>query len=239
LARSFLNDYLQVFPFWLTDVGPLNAFSLPILTPLFGFSQLSSPEISIDVETFKEGNWMFDRKVVKSGSVSAITMSRGVTIYESDFSNWIKAALYGDPDQFSSPIPGVGAGGLTYRRTLMLIHFMQRTIADPPPGGDQNAAGVAAQIATAASLFAAGVALESGSLAGAVLGGSLAGLTTGAALLGVPFEFAARIPARAYMLYGCVPSRYKAGSDFDATSGDVSIQELEIQVEMVDQISLL
>jgi hypothetical protein len=238
LARSFLSDYLQVFPFWLTDVGPLDAFSLPVLTPLFGFSQLSAPEISIDIETFKEGNWMFDRKVVKSGSVSAITMSRGVSLYESDFSNWIKAALYGDPDQFASSIPGLGAGGLTYRRTLMLIHFMQRTVADPPPGGDKNS-GAAAEGAVLAGLFAAGVAAESGAAAGVSLGGALLGLTAGAALLGTPFEFAARIPARAYMLYGCVPSRYKAGSDFDATAGDMSIQELEVQVEMVDQISLL
>lgn len=35
-------------------------------------------------------------------------------------------------------------------------------------------------------------------------------------------------PAKAWLLADCYPIRFKAGSDFDAMSGDVSIQELEI-----------
>ena len=237
MARSFLTDYLQVYPFWLADIGPLNTFSLPILTPVFGFSQISSPEITIEVEQFKEGNWMFDRKVVKSGSVSPITLSRGVSLFESDFSNWTKAALYGDTAQFESVIPGLNVGGPTYRRTLMLIHFSQRGLENPPPGGDDNSPSLA-QDALRASLLGLGVGATD-AVAGLALGGAVLGLTRGLnGLLGTPFEFAARIPAKAYLLYGCIPSRYKAGSDFDATSGDVSIQELELQVEMVEQIQL-
>lgn len=238
MARGFLTDYLQVFPFWLADIGPLNAFSLPVLTPISGFSQLSSPEISIEIETFKEGNWMFDRKVVKNASVSAMTLSRGITFFESDFANWTKAALYGDTGQFESAVPLLNVGGPTYRRTLMLIHFFQRTTADPPPGGDKTGGGLSGD-AVRAGLLGLGVGSQD-VVAGLTLGGLMFGLTRGLnSLLGTPFEFAARIPARAYILYGCIPSRYKAGSDFDASSGDMSIQELELQVEMVEQIALV
>ena len=39
------------------------------------------------------------------------------------------------------------------------------------------------------------------------------------------------------MLYNCLPIRYKAGSDFDATSSAVSIQELEIQPEHIVEMT--
>ncbi len=47
-----------------------------------------------------------------------------------------------------------------------------------------------------------------------------------------------RIPGRAWFLYGCLPTRYKAGGDFDATSGEVSVQELEVQPEFVDELTI-
>lgn len=47
-------------------------------------------------------------------------------------------------------------------------------------------------------------------------------------LMGVPLD---RIPARSWFLRGCLPTRYRAGSDFDANSSDVSIAELEFQPE--------
>jgi len=53
-----------------------------------------------------------------------------------------------------------------------------------------------------------------------------------------PFDLVARIPARVFLLQGCLPIRYKAGSDFDATSAEISIMELDIAVEGVQQINL-
>jgi len=47
-----------------------------------------------------------------------------------------------------------------------------------------------------------------------------------------------RIPARAWFLSGCLPTRYKAGGDFDAASSDVSIQELELQPELVEEMTI-
>jgi len=47
-----------------------------------------------------------------------------------------------------------------------------------------------------------------------------------------------RLPARAWFLQACLPTRYKAGGDFDANSSDVSIQELEVQPEDVVEMTV-
>lgn len=47
-----------------------------------------------------------------------------------------------------------------------------------------------------------------------------------------------RIPARVWYCVGCIPTRYKPGGDFDATSSEVSIMELEIQPEAVDEVTV-
>lgn len=44
-------------------------------------------------------------------------------------------------------------------------------------------------------------------------------------------SLATRLPGRAWMLYDCLPTRYKPGSDFDATSSNVSVSELTVQPE--------
>jgi phage tail-like protein len=43
---------------------------------------------------------------------------------------------------------------------------------------------------------------------------------------------------RLFVLFGVLPVRYKAGSDFDATDASISIQELEIAVERIEEINL-
>ena len=53
-----------------------------------------------------------------------------------------------------------------------------------------------------------------------------------------PFQFAMRIPGRAWLLNNCTPVRYRAGNDFDASSGQVSLQELEVQPESIEEFSL-
>ena len=55
-----------------------------------------------------------------------------------------------------------------------------------------------------------------------------------------PISFGSlQIPGKAWMLYGCIPTRYKGASDFDAMSSDVSVQELEIQPEAIEELSYL
>lgn len=53
------------------------------------------------------------------------------------------------------------------------------------------------------------------------------------------WEGALKIPGRAFIMWDCLPTRYKVGSDFDATASEVSIMELEIHPMAVAEISLL
>lgn len=53
------------------------------------------------------------------------------------------------------------------------------------------------------------------------------------------WEVAQFVPGRAWLLWNTIPTRYKAGSDLDATSGEVSIMELDCQPEAITEFALL
>lgn len=53
------------------------------------------------------------------------------------------------------------------------------------------------------------------------------------------WESASFLPGQAILLWEAIPTRFKPGSDFDATSGAVSVAELEIQPWAMSVISLL
>jgi len=237
MARTTILEPLQNYPFWLMDVGPNDSLGLPILTPIFGFSAITAPEITADVMDVVEGNWYFNRKVLKRFDIANMTLQRGVTWYDSDFWKWMIAAVTGDMTDLSSlPFLGLIPGpplesGPTYRRTLVLVEYFPHLNI----GGGGGVAGLATEIGTLGLLLTAS----------GVTGVDVAGLTlasTGVAALFKaalgPYEFASRIPARAYVLKDCVPIRYKSGSDLDANSGAVMISELELAIEMVEEISL-
>lgn len=46
------------------------------------------------------------------------------------------------------------------------------------------------------------------------------------------------LPARAWLLLGCLPVRYKASTDFDASSGEVSVMELELSIDRLEEFSV-
>jgi len=73
------------------------------------------------------------------------------------------------------------------------------------------------------------------------VGSALANATSnvpGATGGGFLFEDGIRIPGRAWYLKNCRPFSYKPGSDFDATSGEVSLATLEIGLEEFEEFSL-
>ena len=49
---------------------------------------------------------------------------------------------------------------------------------------------------------------------------------------------ALRIPARAWILHRCIPKAYKASGDFDAMAGEVSLMDLTIKPEFINEIVL-
>jgi hypothetical protein len=246
VARTNLTDYLQVYPFWLMDVAPIEPLALPIFTPLLGFSAITSPEMTLETVDIAEANWFFSRKVVKSANASAVTLSRAASWYDSDFYKWTMAALTGDTGGSSEGgllgsalSSSVAIGGATPRRDLLLIQFLSRSPLPSPAIEIASVAGTLG-IQGAATAITSATGGIGGALASVGTVGTAALLTATVAAGGTlgPVEFAPRLPAKAWILYGCLPTRYKAGGDFDASSGAVSIQELEVAVEHWDELSL-
>jgi phage tail-like protein len=193
--RRFL-DMMQQYPFWVLDASGFAGNPLfTVFDPVLGFSGCTTPEITVETKEIQRGNWEFKTPVVKSASVSAITLQRGARFYDSDFYNWISGAIRG-----VQPI----------RRNLVIIHFLgfrlQRFTASRTGLIQPGQSGVQAEVV----LNASGQA-------------------------GVPLD---RIPGRAWFCGGCLPVRYKPGGDFDATSSDVSIMELDVQPEYVSELTI-
>ena len=218
MARSNLSDVLQVFPFWLFDVAPNEGRSLPIFNPLAGFATCSAPGLTFEMQDITEGNWHFRRKVIKKVDVDSITVPRGVTFSDSDFCKWTFAAVTCNPQGFQvrRHFDKLSIGGPTPRRNFLLIQFFARNpLAALNTLSGLAGAQIGAQIGIESSLGFGGTSFPFG-----------------------PFEFSPKIPAKAWMLHDCIPVRYKTGSDFDASSGDVSIAEIEFQPEMFEEINL-
>lgn len=247
-GRSAALDPLRDNNFWLFDVAPIElAPALPLFTPLSGFSAISSPEITVETQDINEGNWPFKKTVVKSASVGSITLSRGVTWYSADFWNWIQTAIQGTTGTGLLPV-----AGLTYRRSLLLVHFF-RNLPIPVSGRSFKDAPILASRDTLkqaglATAGTAGLSIAAGLVAGAdtaALGVST-GVASGVQLASLQMfggwvatrQIGIKVPARAFLLKNCIPTRYKSGSDFDATSGQISIQEMDIQPELIEEISL-
>jgi len=251
MARSAWTDFLQDFAFWLGDIAPVSLTATPIFTPWCAFSSISAPEIQLETKDIKEGNQPFVKKVLTSGgSLSSITLSRGARPWDADFYRWIMAAAHGTtsltlgPESLiSSGLSGLGTllgaqaqakiGGPTFRRTLMLVQFFGHLPVKPLMAGIAFGGLVGAGM-VGANTNIGGLGSFGGAAVGAAAGGMLGG---GLSALGA--DMAVRLPAKAWVLYGCIPKRYKASSDFDATSGSVSIQELEVDLEYVDELSLV
>lgn len=51
-------------------------------------------------------------------------------------------------------------------------------------------------------------------------------------------DLVSRVPARSWMLSGCIPTHYKAASDFDPMSSDISIMELTLQPQSIEEFSM-
>lgn len=152
----------------------------PVLIPLFGFSSVTAPELTLNHREIKEGNFEYPRKVFESAAVNTITCARGSQLQDTDFWVWADNYLKGNRS----------------KKNLMLIQF---TGVAPNGRGVDNR--------------------------------NPAGRSGGA--IGLPdiLEYGSTYPGRAWILRNCSPGRYKTASDFDASQGAISIQELEIQYE--------
>ncbi len=53
------------------------------------------------------------------------------------------------------------------------------------------------------------------------------------------FEGFAKVPGKAWILSGCLPTRYKATSDLDGASSDISIAEIEVKPHLIEELTLI
>jgi len=54
-----------------------------------------------------------------------------------------------------------------------------------------------------------------------------------------PWDDRSFIPGKAWLLWDCIPTRYKGASDFDATGSGVSVAEMDIQPWAMTEFTLL
>lgn len=243
MPRSAISDMLQVYRFWLVDVSPLDSLSIPILNPLMGFSSITAPEITSEIINIPEGNWYFQRKVVGRGNVAPIVLKKGASAYDRDFYNWIMHSISGDsPAALSKLITGTdfvtGKNALnpTPRRNLLLVQFFSRNPLETPMDVVFALTNATTNRVNRAVNNIGRSPVQQG------VGSNFAGVgvdqSTEIANFG-PAGFINLVPARAFMLYNCIPSKYKSSQDFDARNPEVSIQELTLEVEEMEQITLV
>jgi phage tail-like protein len=232
MARPIFNDKLSTYQFHLLDVDPSLSFPPWVLLPSAGFSAITSPEMTSTTETIKEGTDPFPHHVITGGEVNTITLSKGVSSFNADFWRWMTGCLMGqgkfdgNVTEFLKktatlqlpPIPGK-------RRNLMLMHFTGVSLdglKDAVKGADGALNKIKGGLLTATG----------GSVAGTADIVNIA--TNGLIDIGI-----SSVPGKVYMLLDALPVRYKPGTDFDATSSDVSIEELDIQYHRFEEFSLM
>ena len=218
-----------------------------MFSPFFGFSGITAPQISVEVDTFKDGTYIYPRHVVKGATVSPITFRRAASIYDSDFYDWIFSAVYGMDKNSVTLRNLVGAAfnvpapPLALRRDLLVVQFARVNM------GGSIAKALGADEPTEA--FSRVASIVGGSISAGIIGGlaseasflTTAGVGAAAAAAGMavgPFAFASWMPGRTWLLHNCIPVSYKSASDFDANSAAISLMELEVQPDYVEEYTI-
>lgn len=193
MARSRIVDFMQSHRFWLFDVVPSAAPPFYVLgSPFFGFQSITAPEYTAEVEEIKQVNSMFKKYTYTGGSVSPITLIRGIRGFDNTMWDWMYRAI---------------TGLEVTNRHLLLLHFTSINLQHDP----------------IVSVGSTGSAPEFANIDGIEL----------------PIEAGMFLPGQAFLLWDCIPTRYKGASDFDANSGEVSLAELEIQPSAITNFTLL
>lgn len=164
MANTRLFDNLQAYRFWLFDITPSPKFPFFVLGGgVFGFSAMTTPEITANVEPIKSYNSLYTSNQYTDAEVGQVTLSRGATFYDNTMWTWLNRSIQGLDVPY---------------RDLIMVQMINQEV------------------------------------------------TGGINVSNVPVGY---IPGRVWVLRDCIPVRYKAGTDFEATSGEVSIMELDIK----------
>lgn len=127
MARAQATDFLHSMRFHVDAIGVGGVQRLVVPgRPQAGFSQVTTPEATIEAVEYKEGNTIYTKKYPGNPTMSDITLSRGVTRGDSSFWSWVRIVLEGSGD---------------YRADLEIKHF-HRDVAlvrtQPADGSQPN-----------------------------------------------------------------------------------------------------
>lgn len=103
MARAAATDPYLNFRFHVSDPAGGN------LDPVAGFTNVSTPEISIEPAPYREGVMRWTQKYPGVQSVGEIQLTKGTVRRESDFFSWVLRVING--------------GVTEYRTDLMIMEF--------------------------------------------------------------------------------------------------------------------
>jgi phage tail-like protein len=124
MARGQALDYLHNMRFSVAAVE--NYVPLNTINAQAGFSACTTPEATIEVVEYKEGQFLYVRKYPGQVTYNDITMSRGVARTDSSFWQWLRTVIEGTGE---------------YRTELLIKHFHRSdTLPGPsdPPAENLN-----------------------------------------------------------------------------------------------------
>lgn len=94
MARPQAEDFIHNFRFHVTT-GGLGDGGEPPLLPAAGFNSVTTPEYTVEAVEYREGIYTFTRKFPGLPTTNDLTMSRGVTKKDTEFYDWLTAAIAG------------------------------------------------------------------------------------------------------------------------------------------------
>lgn len=121
-ARPVNQDLLMSMRFHVTSATP-GLGQIEIGSPQAGFMSVTTPEVTVESLTYKEGHYNFPRKYPGNTTVNDITMQRGVAVTDSTFWDWIKKVI-------------TGAG--EYRTDLKIHHYDRRLLGRGADGASSS-----------------------------------------------------------------------------------------------------
>lgn len=109
MARLNVSDFLQNFRFFLVEQSPPQdrGADNKFLKVAAAFSTVSTPEVTTDIVEYRDGMSVLTKKQPTWPTFSPIALMRGVVRGDSEFFNWMDAAV----------------GGTPYRADLEIHHF--------------------------------------------------------------------------------------------------------------------
>jgi len=191
MARAQATDPLHNFRFHAGIVVQADGWQGSLSTDIIGnsageagFNSFTAPEITLEWQEYREGVRIFTEKYPGIPSMNDLTLGRGVARTETNFFEWMLAAVE----------------NREYRVDLNIYHMPRSAMARPQANESDPGEGLSG--------------------------------------LGFPDRDDSGIAAaKTYRIFNAGPSRVKIAGDLDATSGDVSITEMEVVYERFDVLA--